>query len=112
MLEAESKAANIRRELAAMQVEEMDELSQPIYGCVFADEKDLDFDLDKTHFDQEKRKMQPCEVSNLAQDLTDLKLNCRNIGALDVDCFAETLLEWCEPQSPVEHDASLDVFFH
>jgi ketol-acid reductoisomerase len=68
-----------------VQMEEMEELSRQIYGGVFADENNLDSDLDKAHFDQEKRKMQPRDVSNVAQDLTDLKLNCRNIGALDVD---------------------------
>jgi hypothetical protein len=54
--------------------------------------------------------MQPRDVSTLAQDLTDLKINCRNIGALDVDCFAETLLERCEPESPVEFDVPLNGF--
>ena len=93
LLEAESKADDTRRELSAVHMEEMEELSRPIYGGVFADENNLDFDLEKAHFDQDKRKMLPREVSTLAQDLTDLKINCRNIGALDVDCFAETLLE-------------------
>ena len=110
LLKSESRADDTRRELSAVQINEMEELSRPIYGGVFADENDLDFDLDKAHFDQDKRKMQPREVSTLAQDLTDLKMQCRNIGALDVDCFAETLLERCEPESPVEHDVPLDGF--
>jgi hypothetical protein len=110
LLDAESKAADTRRELAAVQIEEMQKLSRPFHGGVFADENNLDFDLDKAHFDQDKRKMQPHEVSTLAQDLTDLKISCRNIRALDVDCFAETLLEWCEPGSPVELEVPLDGF--
>ena len=31
----------------------------------------------------------------------DQKMQCRNIAALDVDCFAETLLERSEPECPV-----------
>jgi hypothetical protein len=38
-------------------MEEMEDLSRPIYDGVFADEINLDFDLDKVHFDHEKRKM-------------------------------------------------------
>ena len=103
LLDAESKAVDTRRELAVVQMEEMQELSQPIHGGgVFANENNLDFDLDKAHFDQDKRKIQPRDVSTLAQDLTDLKITSRNIGALDVDCFAETLLEPNAPTSQVD----------
>jgi hypothetical protein len=91
-------------------MEKMEELSRPIYGGVFAGENNLDFDLDKAHFDQDKRRMQPCKVSTLVQDMTDLKITCRKIGVLDMDCFAKTLLERCEPESPVELEVTLDGF--
>jgi hypothetical protein len=72
MLEAESTAADTRRELSVVQREEMEELSRPIYGGVFADENYLDFKLDKSHYDQDKRRMQPRDVSTLDQDFSEL----------------------------------------
>jgi hypothetical protein len=66
LLDSESKAADTRRELAAVQMEEMEELSRPLYGGIFANKNNLDFDFDKAHFDQDKRKIQPREASSLA----------------------------------------------
>jgi hypothetical protein len=59
LLDSEMEAADDRRELAAARKQELEELSKPMFGGVFADENALDFDLDKPHFNQDNRKMQP-----------------------------------------------------
>ena len=51
LLEAESMAADTGGSCQLCRREEMDELSRPIYSGVFANEHNLDFDLDKSHFD-------------------------------------------------------------
>ena len=92
LLHWETFAAAQRRQISAIHVEELAELSRPLFGGEFGNVSALDFDLEQPHFKQENRVMQPRSVSSSLKDLEEQLAN-RVVGAIEVDSFAEAWLD-------------------
>ena len=64
LLHWEAFAVEQRRQVSSIHVEEIAELSRPLFGGEFGDVSVLDFDLHQPHFKQENRATQPWSVSS------------------------------------------------
>ena len=92
VLHWEAFAAEQRRQVSSIHMEEMSELATPLFGGEFGDVSALDFDLEQPHFKQENRVMQARLVSSSLHTVDEL-LTHRSVGAIEVDRFGEAWLE-------------------